>query len=648
MWSAMVEKKESNTMGLVLFSPPNAIIGQYHLKMQISCGTKNTIYNLATFALLFNPWCPDDDVYMGEEADRQEYIMNDYGFIYQGNHKWILPCPWNFGQFEDDIVDISLKILDKSLNYQQDAFKDLSCRNNPVYISRVICAMINSNDDQGVLQGNWSGDYKNGVSPSIWNGSVAILRQWYKTDCHPVKYGQCWVFAAVMCTVMRSLGIPTRVVTNFNSAHDTNQNLLIDEYYDPTGKKLNKESLDSIWNFHVWCESWMARRDLPPGYGGWQVLDPTPQEISDGIFVCGPTSVKAIREGELNLKYDTPFVFAMVNADCVTWTVSTKGKERHFCDPHLVGNEISTKCVSSDAREDITNRYKFEEGSIEERKVFKKALSRFQNPDAVISDDIINDTERMNGISHNRSTSFPSGSPLLPVYLGSSAQNQNLNINRPLREALLSLKFKLAESPQLGQTINLVLVACNLIPTSKTLKLCLSGQAIKHDGKPGQQFWRDSMYVDLGPHEEKLILLKIPYTKYGPFLQDNHLIRFIAVGEQNITWEKIMVKKDINLALPEVIINFLGPVVVSKPCKVQISFTNPILEEVHDCHVLIEGSGLLKNYLRSHIGTIKPREKIVLECDVVPFKAGPRQLQVNISSNRLRVFKGFKSVVVKH
>ena len=27
---------------------------------------------------------------------------------------------------------------------------------------------------------------------------------------------------------------------------------------------------------------WMKRPDLPLGYGGWQVLDATPQEASDG------------------------------------------------------------------------------------------------------------------------------------------------------------------------------------------------------------------------------------------------------------------------------------------------------------------------------------------------------------------------------
>ena len=39
---------------------------------------------------------------------------------------------------------------------------------------------------------------------------------------------------------------------------------------------------DSIWNFHVWNDVWMSRPDLPVGYGGWQAVDATPQESSDG------------------------------------------------------------------------------------------------------------------------------------------------------------------------------------------------------------------------------------------------------------------------------------------------------------------------------------------------------------------------------
>lgn len=64
----------------------------------------------------------------------------------------------------------------------------------------------------------------------------------------------------------------------------------------------------------MWNDCWMARPDLPPGHGGWQAVDSTPQETSQGTFRCGPASVNAIRSGQVYLKHDTPFVFAEVSA----------------------------------------------------------------------------------------------------------------------------------------------------------------------------------------------------------------------------------------------------------------------------------------------------------------------------------------------
>lgn len=59
---------------------------------------------------------------------------------------------------------------------------------------------INSPDDNGVLEGNWSGNYLAGTSPTVWSGSVEILREYHKNNGIPVKYGQCWVFAGVFTT----------------------------------------------------------------------------------------------------------------------------------------------------------------------------------------------------------------------------------------------------------------------------------------------------------------------------------------------------------------------------------------------------------------------------------------------------------------
>ena len=79
-----------------------------------------------------------------------------------------------------------------------------------------------------------------------------------------------------------------------------------------------------VWfcrNFHVWNEAWMARSDLPTGFGGWQALDATPQEESPqgGGFRLGPASCRAIKLG-MRMNYDVEFVISEV-----------RGEERERC-----------------------------------------------------------------------------------------------------------------------------------------------------------------------------------------------------------------------------------------------------------------------------------------------------------------------------
>lgn len=50
-------------------------------------------------------------------------------------------------------------------------------------------------------------------------------------------------------------------------------------------------------------------------FSGWQIIDATPQELSDGTYRLGPASLKAVRKGETYLQYDTRFAYSEVNAD---------------------------------------------------------------------------------------------------------------------------------------------------------------------------------------------------------------------------------------------------------------------------------------------------------------------------------------------
>lgn len=87
---------------------------------------------------------------------------------------------------------------------------------------------------------------------------------------------------------------------------------------DEKGAIMEELNSDSIWNFHVWNEVWMQRPDLGRDYGGWQAVDATPQELSEDMYRIGPTSVFAVKQGEVLRPYDGGFLYAEVNADKVT------------------------------------------------------------------------------------------------------------------------------------------------------------------------------------------------------------------------------------------------------------------------------------------------------------------------------------------
>ncbi|XP_047395196.1 protein-glutamine gamma-glutamyltransferase 6 [Sciurus carolinensis] len=618
-WTAVKEAQTGNSMTISLASPPDAVIGRYLLSARASSRRKHSDRKLGEFVLLFNPWCPEDDVFLDSEEERQEYVLNDSGIIFRGVEKHIRAQGWNYGQFEEDILDICLSILDRSPSHQDDPATDVSHRHDPIYVTRIISAMVNSNNDRGVVQGQWQGKYGGGTSPLHWRGSVAILQKWFKGRYKPVKYGQCWVFAGVMCTVLRCLGIATRVVSNFNSAHDTDKNLSVDKYVDSFGRTLEDLTEDSMWNFHVWNESWFARQDLGPSYNGWQVLDATPQEESEGVFQCGPASVTAIREGDVHLAHDGPFVFAEVNADYITWLWNEdESRERVYSDTKKIGRCISTKAVGSDSRVDITGLYKYPEGSRKERQVYRKAVKKLFSVE-----------------SWGRRTWIRRAG-------GRGLWRDDLL--EPATKPSIAGKFKMLEPPVLGHDLQLVLCLTNLTSRAQRVQVNLSGATILYTRRPVAEILHESHAVRLGPQEEKKIPIAISYSQYKEDLTEDKKILLAAMCLVS-KGEKLLVEKDITLE-DFITIKVLGPAVVGVAVAVEVMVVNPLLERVEDCVLMVEGSGLLQGQLSIDVPSLQPQEKALVQFNITPSKSGPRQLQVDLVSHHFPDIKGFVIVDV--
>ncbi|XP_069508497.1 protein-glutamine gamma-glutamyltransferase 2 [Ambystoma mexicanum] len=597
-WSASVSSNNERALALTICSPPDARIGLYHLTMEASMGSQGTSFHLGNFTLLFNPWCPDDAVFLDNEEQRREYVLTQHGTIYQGLKDCIEAVPWNFGQFEDTILEICLQLLDTSPKFTKDSNRDCSRRNDPAYIGRVVSAMVNCNDDAGIIAGRWDDKYEDGCSPMSWMGSVDILKRWRRYGCQAVRYGQCWVFAAVACTVLRCLGIPSRVITNYHSAHDTNSNLVIEQYLDEHGNR-QKKHRDMIWNFHCWVEAWMARPDLSEGYDGWQVLDPTPQEKSENVYCCGPAPVKAVKEGDLAVAYDVPFIFAEVNADVLYFLQQKDGSVKKTIHTSTVGQKISTKTVGKDDREDITHTYKYPEGSDEERQVYEKANHQNKPP--------------------------------------------------PAEENELVIRIKGSENMNKGCDFDVFAVISNNTDIDRECRLMLVARTISYSGVLGTECGKEEhQSIVLPAREDTTVPLRILYERYGDCMTQDNLIKVVAMLQESQSNDVLLGIRDIYVKNPDIKVRILGEPVQNKKLVAELTLKNPLPESLIGCSFMAEGAGLTQGQKVKELDCpIEPGQDAKVRIDFVPQQSGLCKLVVDFESDRLKGVKGFRNVIIR-
>lgn len=307
---------------------------------------------------------------------KSEIVSGNYGY-------WPY---WSYDLKTSAVADITMHLLEKIPPKDREPHK----------IVRFFTAMCNEKNEssergKGLIFGMWGRDHpKDGKDPTYWKSTQQVANVRIQTG-KPVKYGQCWVFAEVLTSLFRYLGIPSRTVYAKNvridrgsdggldidiakskgdedlseefkfdvwdafseivykgdtvcleiendnePTQETEEQFLAEDVIqseattkgdgnESTTKNEEKYSLqvptsscikevdpdhcvtkdDSLWNFHLWTETFIQRPDLEGTYKtqSWNCCDPSPsiQSSSNDLFkdcyVLGPCPVKAIQGG---------------------------------------------------------------------------------------------------------------------------------------------------------------------------------------------------------------------------------------------------------------------------------------------------------------------------------------------------------------
>nr|CAH0102530.1 unnamed protein product [Daphnia galeata] len=693
-WDMRLHQQEGFNITFQVHIPANALVGLWRVTIETTTTTPGARIDEFRFKddiyILFNPFCRDDPVYLDSEDLRREYLMNETGKVFVGTHHRPKGRRWVYGQFSDVALPAAQLLLEQSgLNPTE--------RGNPVQVVRAIASIINANDGFGLLEGKWEGSFEDGVCPWVWTGSSKIFEHYLRNGSKPVKYGQCWVFAAVATSIFRALGIPSRPVTNFVSARDTNHTLSVDKYFDVFGDEMkggpDGDNQDALWNFHAWTEVWMSRPDLQAGFNGWQAIDPTPppqfwQNNSGGdqknrgpwaveAFRRGPSSVESVRRGEVGFAYDTPYLFAEVNAEVSHFQedeTSHWGFRKIHVNNYHVGRMILTKRpgadddVSDADAEDITSLYKNPDGMSRYQKQGDGCFNSHFNQG--MTSPYLERRDRDRDMMHYPGTSVRRLSIVdiarKPWYdesrhavdPGSAAErmssmnaarsverSQPMFDNRPIND---DVYFDLIEQDKVawGQPFNLQVHVQNRSQEMRTITTILSANSVYYTGVTARRLGRSDRQFVLQPGGRETLQIRISWDEYRDKIVDYGHIKIYAMASVQETKQCWSEEEDFQLEKPKLDVQIRGNPQVGQDCFVTFSFMNPISVTLTECEFTFEGPGLVRAQTVKY-RDVKPGEMISFVQKFMPRFNGERKLVATFNSRELGDIVGSRPIHVR-
>jgi len=354
-------------------------IGKYNLVVCIGDGVgEEKKCDDMEVVVLFNAWAPECQEYVKTSTPELfeeyiQYVTDETTVQWRGSYDAFSGQYWSLDQNYQPIIFAAIELLDEL---------PAEARGNPLRVARELTYRIG----KSVCYGRWDGSYDtHGMSvsggyqcdqqggsgykchkPTDHKDAKTMFDQWwsmYEFNDRPLKlqFCQCWVYAGVTNAVSRALGLASRSVTNFKSAHDTNKDQVISKVYEKSatggfksvqGNKwcpawcrqersfdgcdyasCHHEILsgrgfdarpqckpcrvctgclglgDSVWNFHVWNELYANGGSTQD----WWAYDSTPQEYSGGRYQCGPNSLSHLFGDKITCE-DALFIQSEVNA----------------------------------------------------------------------------------------------------------------------------------------------------------------------------------------------------------------------------------------------------------------------------------------------------------------------------------------------
>jgi hypothetical protein len=617
-WSVSCKGTSNTAFDLTITPADLASVGLFQLYVKLD--DQEFEYN-KYIAVIFNPWNQKSPEYWPNDASLlDEYVLSENIGLWRGSAGRNSPMRWALDQFEPSVFFSALDLL-QGLDEQK--------RQKIQFVVRHL-----SSAENGMLHGKWARDekdYEPYTKPWEWTGSGRIFSQWRDSSNtvrrrSAVRYAQCWVFSGAFTSLLRTLGMPSRSVTNFESAHehqpyDNN----CDAYWvlkaDGSDDYTRDRGLeqDSVWNFHVWNEVFFKRDDCEK-CDGWQSTDATPQEYSDGDYQLGPAPKTRIYNLDVSgydkvgydIVSDTHFLVSEVNADQRHFLEKKSGSGRnkkfklHYTEKNVIGKEIScNKPLRPTWRDDVTDEYKPDERN--------------------------------------------SGRVLREWATDDSFLNEELDKND------VTLKQDTPQSVDAGSTVLLgfEMELKDAVKEDRRVELYVEGQMVDYTGQPvtaGRDtsvFKTVRQFVHLKDGERAgKIKVDVPPSEYTPWLGSGSFMQWSVSGSVIETGQRFLDTKSVEIVTPPIeLVLKQQDVKMGTLVNGAAVLVNPLITPITNLKGQIHLSGH-KVDLDTEVSEVDAFGRLVVPFALMPNVAGKQDVIISFTCDQVTEFQGSAEIAV--
>ncbi|CAL4135312.1 unnamed protein product, partial [Meganyctiphanes norvegica] len=327
---------------------------------------------------------------------------------------------------------------------------------------------------------------------------------------------------------------------------------------------------------------------------------------------CGPFPLECIRKGNIGWSYDGTSIYSKLNADIFHWGADNNsdwGWRRMKMNKYHTGRAILTKrpgkdddCGDTD-KEDIVQQYKCYEGSDTECHFVQDAIRghrrgrQYHDFRSDVQEDVYFDLQEMSKI-------------------------------------------------EIGDQFQVKVMARNESNEHRTVTIMLTAFSVSYTGNKHSQLKKAEGKFQLGPKQHQDVSFTVPWNEYWKDLVEGWLIKLNVVCSVMETGQTYTEEEDFVVEKPRLEIKVPKETLAHHPCQVTFTFKNSLDVPLTDCHLSIDGAGLMHPKSIYIDGEVNANSQFSHSIKFRPLIHGERKIIASFSSNELTDIYGGKKLLV--